>query len=60
MKWIYGKQDLRSLERAQENCFLLTNGLGGYASLSAAFSVTRCDQGVIIGAQSARPRFARA
>ena len=54
MKFIYGKQDFRSLERAQENCFLLTNGLGGYASLSAAFSVTRCDQGVLIGAQSAR------
>ncbi len=53
MKFIYGKQDLRLLERAQENCFLLTNGLGGYASLSAAFSVTRCDQGVLVGAKAA-------
>ena len=53
MKFIYGKQDFRSLSRAQENGFLLTNGLGGYASLSAAFSVSRCDHGVLIGAVSA-------
>lgn len=30
MKFLYGKQDMRSLPRAQENTFLLTNGLGGY------------------------------
>jgi hypothetical protein len=29
MKFVYGKQDMRSLERAQETTFLLTNGLGG-------------------------------
>ena len=53
MKFIYGKQDLRSLERAQESCFLLTNGLGGYASVSAAFSVSRCDQGLLVAAVKA-------
>ena len=53
MKFIYGKQDLRSLERAQENCFLLTNGLGGYASVTGAFSVPRCDQGILVAAVKA-------
>ena len=33
-------------------CWLLTNGLGGYASTSAAFSVTRRDQGLLVGAKS--------
>ena len=46
MIFIYGRQDMPTLMRAQENCFLLTNGLGGYASLSEAFSMTRSDQGL--------------
>ena len=53
MKFVYGKQDLRSLERAQESCFLLTNGLGGYASVTSAFSVPRCDQGLLVAAVKA-------
>ena len=46
MEFLYGKQDLRTLTRAQENTFLLTNGLGGYASVTGAFSVPRSDQGL--------------
>lgn len=53
MKFIYGKQDLSSLSRAQETCWLLTNGLGGFASLSAAFSASRGDQGLLIAAATA-------
>ncbi len=53
MRFLYGKQDLRSLSRAQEVSFLLTNGLGGYASLTAAFSAPRCDQGVLVAAVKA-------
>lgn len=49
----YGRQDMPSLVRAQENCFLLTNGLGGYASLSHAFSMTRGDQGLLVSARTA-------
>ena len=45
-----GAQTLPDLTRAQEGCFLLTNGLGGYASLSTAFSMTRADQGLLIAA----------
>lgn len=50
MRFLYGKQEMRTLERSQESCFLLTNGLGGYASLTAADSVNRCDQGLLISA----------
>ena len=53
MRFLYGKQDMRSLDRAQENSFLLTNGLGGYMSLTGAFSVPRCDQGILVAAVKA-------
>nr|MBQ8243764.1 glycogen debranching enzyme family protein [Oscillospiraceae bacterium] len=53
MRFLYGKQDMRTLERAQEASFLLTNGLGGYASVTAAFSVNRCDQGILVAAVKA-------
>ncbi len=53
MRFLYGKQDMRTLERAQENCFLLTNGLGGYSSLTGAYSVNRCDQGLLVAAVKA-------
>lgn len=50
MRFLYGKQELRSLSRSQEACFLLTNGLGGYASMTSAYSANRCDQGILISA----------
>ncbi len=53
MKFIYGKQDMRTLDRAQEMSFLLTNGLGGYVSVSGGFSVPRADQGLLIAAVKA-------
>ena len=53
MRFLYGKQDMRTLSRAQENTVLLTNGLGGYASVTAAWSVPRCDQGILVAAVKA-------
>ncbi len=53
MRFIYGKQDMRTWERAQESSYLLTNGLGGYVSTTAAFSVPRSDQGILIAAVKA-------
>ncbi len=53
MDFIFGKQDLRTLDRAQEMSFLLTNGLGGYVSVSGGFSVPRADQGLLIAAVKA-------
>jgi len=53
MRFYFGKQDMPSLERAQENCVLLTNGLGGYASVTVAWSVNRADQAILAAAVSA-------
>ena len=50
MRFYYGRQDFCSLERAQENCILLTNGLGGYIGVTSAGSVNRCDQGIFVAA----------
>ena len=44
---------MKSLEAAEGNGFLLTNGLGGYMALTAAFSVNRCDAGVLVAAKVA-------
>ena len=57
MKFVYGKNDMPSLAQAEGNCWLLTNGLGGYASTSAAFSVTRNDQGLLVAAKTPTQRF---
>ncbi|MBE5805017.1 MAG: glycogen debranching protein [Clostridiales bacterium] len=53
MRFIYGRQNMPTMARAQENCFLLTNGLGGYSSLSAAFSMTRADHGLMVASRTA-------
>ena len=50
MRFFYGKQDMRSLPEAESRCVLLTNGLGGYSSVTAAYSVNRCDQGILVAA----------
>ncbi len=44
--------DYEHLGRTEANCWLLANGLGGYAGTSGIFSVTRRDQGLLIGARS--------
>lgn len=49
MEFAYRAEEWNSAE----NTFLLTNGLGGYASVTGAFSVSRCDQGILIAAQTA-------
>ena len=43
MKFIYGKQDWKTFERGEENCYLMTNGLGGFSSLTAIGSCSRND-----------------
>ena len=53
MRYYLGKQDMWTLQQAQEQSVLLANGLGGYASVTAAFSVPRCDQGILIAAVKA-------
>ena len=48
MRFIYGKQDWKTLARGEEYCFLMTNGLGGFSSLSLVSSVSRNDQAVLM------------
>lgn len=53
MKFILGRADWRNASRGEENCFLLTNGLGGYCSQSVIGSDTMADHGLLIAAISA-------
>ena len=53
MEFIYQANELKSATNARKNTFLLTNGLGGYASVASVFSVPRCDQGILVSAKKA-------
>lgn len=44
----YGKQDFKTMERGQENCFLLTNGLGGFSSCTMINSNSRNDHALLM------------
>lgn len=48
MNFLYGKQDWKTFERGEENCFLMTNGLGGFSSLTMIGSCGRNDHGVLM------------
>ena len=53
MKFIYGKQDFKTLERGQETCCLLTNGLGGFSSVTAIGSSARSDHAFFMACMKA-------
>ena len=53
MKFIYGKNDLFDIRRAEENCYLLANGLGGFSSLTIAGTNARCDHTLFMAALTA-------
>ena len=53
MKFIYGKNDLFDINRAEENCYLLANGLGGFSSLTIAGTNARCDHTLFMAALTA-------
>lgn len=48
MKFRYGKNDWKTFERGEENCYLMSNGLGGFSSLSLIGSCNRNDQAVLM------------
>ena len=48
IKWIYGRQDWKTFARGQENCYLMTNGLGGYSSLTMTGSAARGDHAFLM------------
>jgi predicted glycogen debranching enzyme len=48
MKYVYDKTELSPLSKGESNCFLLSDGLGGYCSLTHAGSVARGDQALLM------------
>lgn len=56
MKFVYGKQDWKTKERGEENCYLLTNGLGGFSSCTMIGSNTRNDHALFMACTKA-PNF---
>ena len=52
MRFVYRK-DPKTGALPEKNLYLSANGLGGYCSVSAAGSVTRCDQGLLTAAERA-------
>ena len=48
MKFVYGKQDWKTFERGEESCYLMTNGLGGFSSLTVTGSCSRNDHAVLM------------
>lgn len=53
MIFSYGKNDWKDLRRGQENCYLLTNRLGGYSSVTMIDSLARNEHGLLMGAVKA-------
>ena len=49
MEFVYGKQDFKTLERGEENGYLMTNGLGGFSALTMAGSGSRREQTLLTG-----------
>ncbi len=55
MRFVYNNRDF--LAGKERNCWLQTNGLGGFSSTSQVFSVSRNDQGLLVAADSPNHRF---
>ena len=53
MRFLYSTDHIKEPARFCENLYLLTNGLGGYSSVTAAFSAPRADQGILVAARKA-------
>lgn len=50
MEFYFGKQDLSGQARGQEHCYLLTNGLGGFSSLTLTGCAARNDHAALMAA----------
>ena len=53
MRFSFDKNDLSPITKGEANCFLLTDGLGGYCSLTHAGSVARGDQALLMCSKKA-------
>ena len=53
MKFLYGKHDFSGLERSRESSWLLTNGLGGFSSMTIAGESARNDHALLMACTQA-------
>lgn len=53
MQFTFREEAWKTIEEGEKNCYLLTNGLGGYHSLSVIGAVTRGDQAFFMTAKKA-------
>ncbi|MBO5033716.1 MAG: glycogen debranching enzyme family protein [Lachnospiraceae bacterium] len=53
MRFEFDKTHWQSIEEGEKDCFLLTNGLGGYSSLSVIGAAARGDQALFMSAKKA-------
>lgn len=53
MKFIYGKNSWKDLAHGEENCYLLSNGLGGFSSLTVTGGNARNDHALLIASVKA-------
>ena len=53
MRFERNSQNWNTIEQGEKDCLLLTNGLGGYSSLSVIGSLARGDQALLMSAQKA-------
>ena len=53
MRFVYGKDSWRKIQQGEERGYLLTNGLGGFSSLSMIGSNARNDHALFMAALQA-------
>lgn len=53
MRFAFNKSNWQTIEQGEKECFLLTNGLGGYCSLSIIGAAARGDQALLMVARKA-------
>lgn len=53
MKFELDKSNWTTIEQGEKDCFLLTNGLGGYCSLTVTGGLARGDQALLMAAKKA-------
>ena len=53
MQFTFEKKAWNTIEEGEKNCYILTNGLGGYHSLSVIGAAARADQAFFMAAKKA-------
>lgn len=53
LNFIFGKNDFKDFDRGEENCYLLTNGLGGFSSLTMIGSNARSENAILMASLKA-------